>query len=56
MTELKRVLMERDGLSDSQADADISEMMQRVADGENPEDILYEVGLEPDYIFDIIPY
>ena len=33
----------------------IDEMIERVLDGENPEEILEEHGLEPDYIFDILP-
>jgi len=32
----------------------IAEMRERVADGEDPEDVLYEYGLEPDYVFDIL--
>ncbi len=29
-------------------------MIERVMDGEDPEEILFEEGLEPDYVFDII--
>jgi hypothetical protein len=32
----------------------INEMRQRVMDGEDPEEILFEEGLEPDYIMDIL--
>lgn len=32
----------------------IKEMRERVYEGENPEEILYEIGLEPDYVFDLI--
>ena len=32
----------------------IAEMRERVADGEDPEDVLYEYRLEPDYVFDIL--
>lgn len=32
----------------------VEEMRERVYEGENPEDVLYDEGLEPDYIFDII--
>ncbi len=32
----------------------IKEMRQRVYEGEDPEEILYEIGLEPDYVFDLI--
>ena len=54
MSELKRVLMNRDEMTDSEANELIHEMKDRVYEGENPEEILYEIGLEPDYIFDII--
>lgn len=33
----------------------ISEMREYVFNGGDPEEILYEYGLEPDYIFDILP-
>jgi hypothetical protein len=57
MSELKRILIERDGLSDQEANALISEARSRVLEGENAEEILeYDFGVEPDYIFDILPY
>ena len=55
MTELVRVLMDRDGISKKEAQAIRNEMMERVWDGEDPEEVLYEEGLEPDYVFDILP-
>ena len=55
MTELVRVLMNRDGISRKEAQGIREEMMQRVWDGEDPEEVLYEEGLEPDYVFDILP-
>jgi len=54
MSELKRVLMNRDNLSSKEAEEIIKEMKQRVEEGENPEDLLYEHGLEPDYVFDLL--
>ena len=30
------------------------EMRQRVKDGEDPEEVLYEEGLEPDYFYDLL--
>lgn len=33
----------------------IVEMQDRVLDGENPEEVLYEYGLEPDYVFELLP-
>jgi hypothetical protein len=57
MSELKRILIERDGLSDQEANVLISEARGRVLEGENAEEILeYDFGVESDYIFDILPY
>ncbi len=55
MSSLKRVLMERDGMTGVEADKEIKSMLNRVFEGENPETILFEdYRLEPDYVFDII--
>jgi len=54
MTDLKKVLMERDGYSFEQADVIIADMSKKVFNGANPEVLLYDIGLEPDYIFDLI--
>lgn len=32
----------------------IIEMRDRVLNGEDPEEVLYDFGLEPDYVFDLI--
>ena len=32
----------------------LNEMKERVFEGEDPEEILYEYGLEPDYILDLL--
>ena len=57
MTQLKKVLMERDELSSEEADEIISQARQMILDGEDPEEILYEeFGLEMDYIFDLIDF
>ena len=55
MTELVKVLMHRDGISEKEAQDIRRGMVQRVWDGEDPEEVLYEEGLEPDYVFDILP-
>ena len=53
---LKQVLMRRDQISSDEADELINEARERVAQGEDPEEILYEeFGLEPDYVFDLLP-
>lgn len=57
MSELKRILIERDGLSDQEANELIINAKLRVLEGENAEEILeYDFGVEPDYIFDIMPF
>ena len=55
MSELKKVLMERDGMTPKEADEAIADAKQRVWDGEDPEEVLGdEFGLESDYIFDLM--
>ena len=45
MSELKKVLMQRDGMSSREADNAIDDAKQRVSDGEDPEDVLAdEIG------------
>lgn len=56
MSELKKVLIKRDEMTADEASELIREMKERVMDGEDPEELLYEIGLEPDYIFDILPF
>ena len=54
---IKAVLMRRDKMSAEEADELIEEAKERVAAGEDPEEILHEdFGLEPDYIFDLIRF
>ena len=55
MTDLVKVLMKRDDLTHDEAETVRLEMMMRVLDGEDPEDVLADEWLEPDYFFDIIP-
>ena len=56
METLKEVLMRRDEMTSKEADEIIQEMRNMVMeDGEDPEEVLMNmVGLEPDYIFDIL--
>jgi hypothetical protein len=57
MSELKRILIERDGLSDQEANELIANAKLRILEGENAEEILeYDFGVEPDYVFDIMPF
>jgi hypothetical protein len=55
ITKLHKALMNSEDLSLTEADDIIQEMITRVMDGENPELVLYDHGLEPDYVFDILP-
>ena len=53
---LKSVIMRRDGISSSEADEMISDAKELIAEGADPEEVLAEeFGLEPDYIFDLLP-
>lgn len=54
ITQLEKILI-RDQEGDVQGAKDIfNEMVDRTMAGENPEGILEEFGLEPDYVFDIL--
>ena len=56
VTELHRVLMNIYECTLQKADSEISDWYDRVMNGENPEKILYDEGLEPDYVLDILFY
>ena len=56
LTDLHKALMHNEDISREEADQMISEFYDRVADGEDPEEILYDEGLEPDYVLDILFY
>jgi hypothetical protein len=51
---LKEALINGQDMSASEADEAIAEMRERILEGENPEEVLFDMGLEPDYIFDLI--
>jgi len=55
ITDLHKAIMSRDGVSAEEADVLVQELKDQVLDGENPEEVLYDEGFEPDYIFDILP-
>ena len=54
ITELEAVLMQRDGLTREEARKELEEMRKAVREGADPEEVLHGVGLEPDYVFDLI--
>ena len=53
-TRLAHIFMTRDHMSRSEAAAKVEEMRSLVWEGEDPEDLLWEEGLEPDHIMDLI--
>lgn len=52
--DLLAVLMRSQDLTRVQALEELNEMKERVFEGEDPEEILYEYGLEPDYVLDLL--
>ncbi len=55
MESLQNVLMNRDRMTEEEALDVIDQLRHRVRDGEDPEELLHsELGLEPDYIFDLL--
>ncbi len=59
MSELKKVLMERDGMTAEEADKEIARakdaLTARLEDGDMPFDFMEEeYGLEPDYLEDLV--
>jgi len=50
---LKEALVNR-GDNPSEADELIAQMKQDVANGADPENVLYDEGLEPDYVMDLL--
>ena len=51
---LLHVLMLSHDMTEVEAKNLIGEMAERVEEGEDPESLLNEEGLEPDYVFDLI--
>ena len=54
MNQIATILRRRDGLSVEEAQETVKEMRERVRQGEDPEELLYELGLEPDYLWELI--
>lgn len=57
MTEAQKTLMERDGLSAKEAKAIIEDAKLAINGAQNAgeiEEVLYDLGLEDDYIFDFL--
>lgn len=48
------ILIRRDGMSREDAETLLADAKRRVSEGEDPEEILYDVfGLEPDYVLEL---
>lgn len=57
MNALKQILMEREGLSSIEAEDILNDLGALILAGKNLEDLLFdELGLEPDYLFDLMEY
>ena len=54
MSALLHALMHVGDCSLSEAEEIQQELVQSVIDGEDPEEVLYDAGLEPDYVIDLI--
>lgn len=54
MNQIVKILMDRDEMSEKEAQEELMWAQQRVHEGEDPEEVLLDLHLEPDYIFDII--
>lgn len=53
MNDLVRALIAK-GYSQSEAQELYKDMLWEVGRGEDPEEVLYSEGLEPDYVFDLL--
>lgn len=55
METIKEVLMRRDGMLEEEAKDAIRDARARVAEGDDPEEVLEEeFGLEPDYLWELL--
>jgi hypothetical protein len=53
MNRIVKILIERDGMDKNDAKEIVDAMKGAVECGANPEKLLQQLGLEPDYIFDL---
>ena len=56
MTELHVAIMNREGISFTEADKIFQKMKSRVDVYEDPEVVLWDHGFEPDYVFDLLAW
>lgn len=53
---LKAIIKIEGGITPSEAESIIKEMAQEVIEGADPDEVLHDYGLEPDYVFDLLEY
>ncbi len=51
---LLQAIMEVDSCCEEEAEVIQQELVQAVIAGEDPEDVLHDFGLEPDYVIDLL--
>lgn len=56
MTLLEALVSNESASDTEEAKQIVNEMRNRVIDGEDPEDVLMDYGLEPDYVFEILEF
>ena len=54
ITDLHKAIMSSREISFEEADDLVAEMKERYKDGEDPEEVLFSEGYEPDYLFDLL--
>lgn len=55
METLRKVIKDRDGISDAEFDSLVEEAADALDAGEDPDDILRDVfSIEPDFVFDLL--
>jgi len=55
MTDLLKVLIQKE-TSVEAAKSVLKGMIEEVNEGEDPEEVLFDYGLEPDYVIDLVNY
>lgn len=56
MNRIVQILMQRDQVSEEEANEIMNDMVSDMEDGADPEDLLYDIGLEPDYVDDLLEW
>ena len=54
MNRIVKILIERDGMKLKDAKELVAVMKSAVRYGKNPEELIQQLGLEPDYIFELL--